>query len=196
MSKLSVANLVHTVRALGDTKNAPDRSASLIGERLWRLTADADSSDADSSDALISAADLSAAVRAIFDATRDRVVFNPADANWRLLRQSERLLRFDPEHFGDLSSDLTDLESSEEAGGTIAPESARSALVKGLGAVQARQMLGQQHWVVVVVNADAPSMELPLGQLRQLCRSQRLLVLWCEEQPEAPRSQAAGRSPA
>ncbi|HEV7226210.1 MAG TPA: transketolase C-terminal domain-containing protein [Pirellulales bacterium] len=198
MSKLSVANLVHTVRALGDTKGAPHRSASLIGERLWRLTAGADSPDA-----LIGVGDLSAAIREVFDADHDRVVFNPADAHWRVLGSSERLLRFDPEHHGHGSPDAIDFESDrfesdrfESAGAAsdaMPADSARSSLIKGLGAVQARQMLGQQHWVVVVVNADAPSAELPLSQLQRLCRSQRLLILWCEEQTSAPR---AGKPPA
>ncbi|HXT57063.1 MAG TPA: transketolase C-terminal domain-containing protein [Pirellulales bacterium] len=188
MSKLSVANLVHTVRALGDTKGAPHRRANLIGERLWRLTAGADSSDA-----LIGVGDLSAAIREVFDADHDRVVFNPADAHWRVLGPSERLLRFDPEHQGHGSSDVIDFESdpfnSDQAARDAMPaDSARSSLIKGLGAVQARQMLGQQHWVVVVVNANAPSTELPLSQLQRLCRSQRLLILWCEEQTEAPRA--------
>ena len=196
MGKLTVANLLRTVRALGDANGGPPRSARLIGENLWRLTADMESTGP-----FVGAADLLDAVRQVFDVRRDRLIPATSDSTRRLLRQKDRLLRFDPEHhdlgfavgWGDES--LGADSCAPRSGELLPPEPAKNALIKALGAIQARDTLGQQHWVIVVVNAHTPSVALPPEQLSRLRRSSRLLILWCEEELQ-PECEAGGAKPA
>lgn len=191
MGKLTVANLFHTVRALGCAPGSSPRSARLIGENLWRLTAEMESSGP-----FIGAADLLKAVRQVFDVRRDRLISAASDSTRRLLRRNDRLLRFDPEHHDRGWDDaMFGADSRASCGGAILPpQPAKTALVKALGAIHARDALECQHWVIVVVNANTPSLALSPEQLSRLRRSSRLLILWCAEELEAPR-EANGASP-
>src|SRR3569623_559679 len=168
MSKLTVANLFQSVRKLSASHGISPRSAHLIGENLWRLTADADSGPP-----RVDLSDLLAAVRYVFDANQDKPLSPERDfAAWRL-QQAERQLRFDPDHRGAATT-----------GGRferLALEPAKQALLKGLGAAAAREALGHQHWIVIVVDARAPSPELSADLLQALHGQQRILVLWCDE---------------
>ena len=198
MGKLTVANLFHTIRALGDAKGAPNPPAALIGENFWRLT-----DDAQATGSSLGADELFAAVRQVFNSRDDRLISAAFDSNRFMSRRDDRLLRFDPEHLdrriaanGNGSPAGDDPRAEELAAGfrpsEFAPaESAKAALIKALGAVQAREMLGLQHWVIVAVDAKPPSAALPPEYLERLRRSSRLLILWCEEDGDAAGAAAA-----
>lgn len=191
MGKLTVANLFHTVRALDDANGGPPRSGKLIGENLWRLTAGVESTAA-----TVGLCDLFDAICQVFDTRRDRLISAAAESTWRLSRRDGRLLRFDPKHreggFNGSSGDESlDADASDAHGparrmtAAMPSEPAKTALIKALGAVQARDTLGLEHWVIVAVNANTASAALPPEQLDRLRRSSRLLVLWCEEELDA-----------
>ncbi len=168
MSKLTVANLYHSLRELSASSGLSSRTAHLIGENLWRLTAKSDSAEG-----LIDLSDLMSAVHFVFEATEAEPSSRAGDfAAWRL-QQSERQLRFDPEHRGRLNT--------HGFHAPFVPEPAGQALRKGLGEAQAREQLEQQHWIVIVVDAQAPSAEFPPELLQALHARQRILVLWCDE---------------
>lgn len=195
MGKLTVANLFHTFRALGDTHDGLPHSARLIGENLWRLTAETESTVP-----LIGVVELLEGVRQVFDVRSDRLISAASDSTRRLLRSKERLLRFDPEHHDHGSAEgwgdgaFGADPRAARTGAMLPPEPAKNALVKALGAIHARDALERRHWVIVLVNANTPSVALPLEQLVRLRRSSRLLILWCEEELEASR-EASGANP-
>ena len=184
MSKLTVANLFRSVRALNDSHGMSPRSAHLIGENLWRLTTDSDAACPQ-----LELSDFLSAVRYVFATTRPGGVQSEADfAAWKL-QQSERQLRFDPEHVS--SSD------KRWPRDRWVPEPAGQALRQGLGAIQARQRLGSREWVVIVIDAQAPGTELPAEFLESLPALDRVLMLWCDaapttDRPHDPRSAPAG----
>lgn len=169
MSKLTVANLFRSVRAMDDAHAISPGSAHLIGENLWRLTADAASLQP-----RIDLAELLSAVHFVFHEHRENGDSGSGDfAAWRSQR-AERQLRFDRDHRDDV------LAANRRE--HWVPQPARHALSKGLGAAQARERLGGEEWIVIVVDAQAPSAELPPELLKLLSGQQRILVLWCDEQ--------------
>lgn len=201
MGKLTVANLFHTIRALGDANGGRPRSARLIGENLWRLTAGLESTVA-----TISVSNLFDAVCQVFDAHCDRLISAAADSTWRLSQRDGRMLRFDPEHreggvngaWGDESPGAgasNERDAASPVNAAMPCEPAKTALIKALGAVQARDTLDQEHWVIVAVNASTASAALPPEQLDRLRRSSRLLILWCEEEFDCE-GDHGGQSPA
>ena len=196
MGKLTVANLFHTIRALGDAKSGPSPPAALIGESFWRLTDDALGTSAQGTGASLGADELFAAVRQVFNSRDDRLISAAFESSRRMMRHDDRLLRFDPEHHdrrlanngngtpmgGDsLAEDPARFHIADDA----PAESAKDALIKAIGAVQARETLELQHWVIVAVDAKTPSTLLPREHLERLRRSSRLLILWCDEDDSA-----------
>lgn len=170
MSKLTVANLFRSVRALNDSHGMSPRSAHLVGENLWRLTTTSDPTSPP-----LELSDLLSAVRYVFATTQPGGAQSEADfAAWQL-QQSERQLRFDPEHV--TSSDKSSPRDR------LVPEPAAQALRQGLGAIQARQRLGSREWVVIVIDAQAPGTELPAEFLERLPGLERVLMLWCDAAP-------------
>lgn len=186
MGKLTVANLFHTVRALGDANGSPPRSARLIGENLWRLTAGLESNAA-----TVSLSDLLDALCQVFDARCDRLISAAAESTWRLTQRDGRMLRFDSEHreagfigaWGNESPSVwNERDAASRVNAAMPCEPAKAALIKALGAVQARDTLQLEHWVIVTVNASTASVALPPEQLDRLRQSPRVLILWCEEE--------------
>jgi len=188
MGKLTVANLFHTVRALGSANGGLPRSSRLIGENLWRLTAGLESTVA-----TVGLSDLLDAVSQVFDARQDRLISAAAESTWRLSQRDGRMLRFDPEHreegfIGAWGDESPDVDASNERGAAsrvnaaMPCEPAKAALIKALGAIQARDTLQLEHWIIVAVNASTASVALPAEQLDRLRQSPRVLILWCEEE--------------
>lgn len=183
MSKLTVANLFRSVRALNDSQGMSPRSAHLIGEKLWRLAADVDLAHPQ-----LELSELLSAVRYVFEPSQKGGAQSEGDFDaWRL-QQAERQLRFDPEHLSP-----TGKQSSRDR---WVPEPAGQALRKCLGAVQARERLGGRQWVVIVVDAQASSAELPAEFVQSLPELKRVLVLWCDEQPSAEKPSESRPAPA
>ncbi|HVW35985.1 MAG TPA: transketolase C-terminal domain-containing protein [Pirellulales bacterium] len=177
------------------------RSSRLIGENLWRLT-----TNLESSGATVGHSDLLDAVSQVFDARHDRLISAAAESTWRLSQRDGRMLRFDPEHreegfigaWGDESpdSDASNERSAPSRVNAAMPcEPAKAALIKALGALQARDTLDLEHWVIVAVDANMASVALPPEQLDRLRRSSRLLILWCEEEFDC-QGNGARQSPA
>ncbi|HUY36553.1 MAG TPA: hypothetical protein VMV69_27705 [Pirellulales bacterium] len=186
MSQLTVSHLFDTFQSLQSTQGPRDparfrplRPDHWVGEKLGWL-----SSAERTGFGLIGADDLAAAVRGTFDSRYDRVLGTSAMG---AAAESSRELRFDGEHRLPTPAHGADEPATEGSA-----DEAAELLTQGLGLALARDALGGDHWIVVVLDLGqvgaGPSSEL----LAALTRLRRFLIVCCDQRES---SAANGNDP-
>jgi hypothetical protein len=178
MSKLTVANLFDAVRTLQNVhafdvqRAGPSAEHSEPAERRK-------STEGRSPAAAFDGAELSLAIIQAFDPKHDRFV--TAHSRFRLRPTvGERLTRIDRDH--GIPSVGT-LPGSGSALTDVSLPFAEGALGTALGMAQARDISGQQHWIVIVLDSDAVSAALDLGEFEGLLATRRVLAIWADDDP-------------
>lgn len=176
MTKLSTTNLFHAVPSLQRPHSAfSDARAPLAhagaAEAPGGLPYCPDQTTGDtnqeSADGLaICPAHLAEALGQAFDLSRDWVVSEVPEV---LPRQAEvvgRSLRFDAQHHA--------------GNGRGSASSSADSFAAALGLAHARELLGREHWVVVLADSRRAAASLTRQRLRKLARVPKLLLVWCD----------------
>lgn len=177
MTKLSATNLFHAVPSL-------QRPHAAFADAPGGLAYLPDQSAAANSDLAhgpaVSPAHLSEALGQAFDLSRDWVVSEVPEVLPQRAESVNRSLRFDAQH-----------PAGNGRGSASSPADSFSA---ALGLAHARELLGREHWVVVLADSRRPAASLTRQRLRKLARVPKLLLVWCDfEGAVATPSAAADR---
>ncbi|HEV3006129.1 MAG TPA: hypothetical protein VGX78_16795 [Pirellulales bacterium] len=175
MSKLNVARLFDAYQSAGGphgpTREASSRRRDTLAEKLWRISAAEESP----SSALLGADDLASVVRRTFVAGHDRVLWTAAKNAVGTLPVQ---LRFDELHRRAIRAP-PDAERDETAA-PQGPAEAAEALTQALGWALARDALGDDYWIVVVLDSAQSGTAPTPRLLEELARLRRVLVVCCD----------------